>query len=63
MLKKIGLWEGGQKGVKRGHREKLMEILSAYGVPTKIVEAINILYKDTIAQVLTPDGDTKSFLM
>ena len=43
------------------HREKLMEILSAYGVPTKIVEAINILYKDTVAQVLTPDGDTEFF--
>ena len=38
-----------------------MEILSAYGVPTKIVEAINILYKDTVAQVLTPDGDTEFF--
>ena len=38
-----------------------MEILTSYGVPTKIVEAINILYKDTVAQVLTPDGGTEFF--
>ena len=43
------------------HREKLMEILTSYGVPTKIVEAINILYKDTVTQVLTPDGGTEFF--
>ena len=38
-----------------------MEILKAYGIPTKIVDAINILYKDTEAQVITPDGDTEFF--
>lgn len=43
------------------HRDKLMEILIAYGIPAKMVEAINILYKDTVAQVLTPDGDTDFF--
>ena len=40
------------------HREKLMEVLLAYGVPSKIVKAINILYQGTVAQVLTADGDT-----
>ena len=43
------------------HRGKLMEILRAYGIPNKIVDAISILYKDTMAQVLTPDGDTEFF--
>ena len=38
-----------------------MEILRAYGIPNKIVDAISILYKDTMAQVLTPDGDTEFF--
>ena len=38
-----------------------MEILKAYGIPTKIVDAISILYKDTEAQVITPDGDTEFF--
>jgi hypothetical protein len=38
-----------------------MEVLKAYGIPTKIVDAINILYKNTEAQVITPDGDTEFF--
>ena len=43
------------------HRGKLMEILKAYGIPAKIVDAVGILYQDTEAQVLTPDGDTEFF--
>ena len=43
------------------HRGKLIEILKAYEIPTKIVDAISILYKDTEAQVTTPDGDTEFF--
>ena len=38
-----------------------MDILKAYGIPAKIVDAINILYQDSVAQVLTPDGDTEFF--
>ena len=38
-------------------REKLMEILPAYGMPKKIVDAINIL----LAQVITPDRETDIF--
>ena len=33
-----------------------MEILHAYGVPDETMNAINILYTNTMAQVLTPDG-------
>ena len=43
------------------HRGKLMQILRAYGIPDTIVDAINILYMDTVAQVLSPDGDTDFF--
>ena len=43
------------------HRGKLMEIMEAYGIPPKIIKAVNILYKDTEAQVLSPDGDTDFF--
>ena len=43
------------------HRGKLMEILRAYGIPTKTVDTISMLYKDTEAQVITPDGDTEFF--
>ena len=38
-----------------------MQILQAYGIPDSIVSAINILYEDTMAQVLSPDGDTEFF--
>ena len=43
------------------HREKLVEILSGYGVLKKIVDAINTLYKDTVAQVITTGGETDHF--
>jgi hypothetical protein len=34
---------------------------SIYGIPEKIVGAINILYTDTIAKVLSADGETEFF--
>ena len=36
------------------HRDKLMEILTAYGLPDAVVSAIKILYTSTVAQVLFP---------
>ena len=50
-----------QKAFDSIHRGKLMEILAAYGVPEVIVSAINVLYINTEAQVLSPDGDTDFF--
>ena len=41
------------------HRGKLLDILRAYGVQGKVVDGI--LYTDTIAKVLSPDGETNSF--
>ena len=38
-----------------------MEVLSAYGIPKKIADAINILQKNNVAQVITPDGETDLF--
>ena len=43
------------------HRGKLMEILRAYGVPEKIVNAIAATYAQTWPKIRTPDGDTESF--
>ena len=40
------------------HRGKMMRILRAYGIPQDVVNAISLLYKDTKAKVLTPDGET-----
>ena len=38
-----------------------MEILIAYGVPQPVVSAINVMYTNTRAKVLSPDGDTDEF--
>ena len=43
------------------HRGKLFKILAAYGVPQKIVELIKLMYKDTKARVVTPDGESDLF--
>ena len=42
-------------------RSQLMKILKAYGIPEKIVKAIEIMYTDTQAKVLSPDGETDYF--
>ena len=38
-----------------------MEILRAYGVQVEIVDAVNMMYTNTTAQVLSSDGDTEFF--
>ena len=42
-------------------REKMFEILHLYGIPPKIIEAIKIMYCNTTATVISPDGETKPF--
>ena len=39
----------------------MFEILGLYGIPTKIINAIKVLYTDTISSILTPDGETEPF--
>ena len=43
------------------HREKMEEILLAYGIPKKTVVVITILYRNTKVKVRSPDGDTDYF--
>ena len=43
------------------HRERMFKILEAYGIPPSIVNAIKLIYEDSSAQVLTPDGETSFF--
>ncbi len=38
-----------------------MDIMTAYGIPERIVNATALLYRDTTAQVQSPDGDTDFF--
>ena len=42
-------------------RDTLKKILLAYGIPKKIVDLIFLLYTNTTAQVITPDGKTEFF--
>ena len=43
------------------HRGKMLKILRAYGIPGQIVDAIGDMYKRTMAQVISPDGETDLF--
>ena len=43
------------------NREKMFEILGLYGIPTKIINAIKVLYSNTKSTILTPDGETEHF--
>ena len=43
------------------HREKLEEIMLAYGIPQEIVSANTMLYKKSRCMVRSPDDDTEFF--
>ena len=43
------------------HRERMFEILRAYGILISIVYAIKLIYENSSAHVLTPDGETSFF--
>jgi len=42
-------------------QHKLKQIMIAYGIPLSIVNAIYVLYEDTEAKVISPDGETDFF--
>ena len=43
------------------HRGKMIKILKAYGIPPRLLRAINAMYSGTRSKVVTPDGDTEEF--
>ena len=43
------------------HRGKMIRILKAYGIPPKLLHAIEKMYTNTKAKVITPDGETEMF--
>ena len=43
------------------HRGKMFKILQAYRIPDILVTAIRNMHRDTQAEVLSPDGETRSF--
>ena len=43
------------------HRAKMMRILKAYGIPPNLLRAIEGMYTNTKARIVTPDGETEQF--
>ena len=43
------------------HRPTMMKILKAYGIPPKLLSAIEKMYENTWAKVISPDGETELF--
>ena len=43
------------------NHETMFKILSAYGVPTRMLSAIKLCYQNLTAKVISPDGDTDIF--
>ena len=43
------------------HREKMMRILKAYGIPPNLLRAIEQMYINIRARIQTPDGETNQF--
>jgi len=43
------------------NRKKMFKILSAYGISQKLVDAIEIMYTNNRATVLTSEGETETF--
>ena len=50
-----------KKAFDSTHRGKLLDILRAYGIPEKLVQAISATYSKTRAKVCSPDGETEYF--
>ena len=42
-------------------RKKMLKILSSYGIPPELVAAIKVMYENTSALVITPEGNTDVF--
>lgn len=42
-------------------RGKMFQILNAHGIPLEVVDAIKVMYEDTSALVITPEGETNTF--
>ena len=43
------------------HKDKMAQISKSFGIPTKIINAIMIPYRDTKSIVRSPYGDTEYF--
>ena len=60
-LKAVVVFVDFKKAFDSLHRGRMMKILQAYDIPDKLVNAINEVYQNTRARVVTPDGGTGLF--
>ena len=60
-LKCIIIFIDFRKAFDSIHRERMMKILKAYDIPDNLLGAIKLMYENTKARVLSPDGETELF--
>ena len=59
--KAIVLYIDFRKAFDSIKRNKMFRILKAYDVPPNLLSAIKIMYEDTRARIISPDGETDFF--
>ena len=60
-LKAIMTFIDFKKAFDTIHRGKMLRILKAYGIPPNLLRAIEKMYSNTKAKIVTPDGETEMF--
>ena len=45
------------------HRAKMIKILTAYEIPQRIVQAVNVMYCSTGAKIISLDRYTEQFMI
>ena len=59
--KAIILYVDFKKAFDTIHRPTMMKILKAYNIPPKLLSAIERMYENTRAKIISPDGETGMF--
>ena len=59
--KAIVLYVDFRKAFDSINRNKMMKILKAYDVPPNLLQAIILMYENTKARIISPDGETDFF--
>ena len=60
-LKAVVVFIVFKKAFDSVHGGRMLQILRAYDIPEKLIDAIGLLYQRTKASVITPDGETDFF--
>ena len=60
-LKAVLVFVDFKKAFDSIHRDRMFQILKSYDIPESLIQAIKLMYSNTKAKVLTPDGETSFF--